>query len=168
MLASQKKTKRGVLGAVVLASILAVGGFAYTNVIAVDDVTNAGDGFEFVSDLAVDDESILWENDLQANPGTGDASVADNVVFKATATDPAVVNHNGAAGFLTTTVAYIQVVSVAGAGLSTPEEWFECVIDPALVNGATTADFTCDLSGGTTPVEFRDVDQFRAVIHDAA
>jgi outer membrane murein-binding lipoprotein Lpp len=159
MLAS-KKTKRGVIGAIVLAGVLAVGGYAYTNVATINDLTNAGDGVDTVSTLNVDDDSITWDN----NTTTPD--IADAVHFSATASG-ALANGGtpGAPEILATTVAYVQVVST-GATItngSTGGDWFACTT----TGGAATATFDCPLTGGTSPVAFADVDQFRAVINDA-
>lgn len=165
MLAS-KKTKRGVIGAIVLAGVLAVGGYAYTNVIVVNDLSNSGDGTDNVSDLSVDDDTIAWTDD---NAGTG-ADVATQVVFDATAGGSlSNASATGTASILATTVAYVQPVS-SGAdttpagtgGGSTAGAWYSCTTP----GGSATATFTCDTTTGGTPLKFVDIDQFRVVVHD--
>jgi hypothetical protein len=146
MLAS-KKTRRGVIGAVVLAGVLAIGGYALTNALIVEDISNAGDGEEIIAAVSVDDDSIDYTLDA-ANPGE-----IDGVTFDVTADGTGAANGN-AAEFLASTEVFIQLVD---GGAWTPAS------DCALTGGASTDTVTCTL---TTPVNVEDVDQFRVVVAD--
>jgi hypothetical protein len=157
MLAS-KKTKRGVIGAIVLAGVLAVGGYAYTNVATINDLTNAGDGQDTVSTLAVDDDTIKWDNNVT------DPSLADKVHFDASVTGSLANGGAGLANILPTTIANVQVVHTGNGGSSDLDAWYACT--NTLVAPAASATFDCDLTTSTNPVEFKDVDEFRAVIND--
>jgi hypothetical protein len=146
MLAS-KKTKRGVIGAIVLAGVLAVGGYAYTNALVVEDLSNAGTGEEFVSDLVVDDDSISFE------PNAVDPQIAEEVSFTATAAAPVGQVNAGAPTIEVTDDAFIRLIDGTGA-------WYECDVTSA--GGTATETFTCDLTG--TAIDFEDIDRVRVVL----
>src|SRR5688572_3284237 len=99
MLAS-KKTKRGVIGAIVLAGVLSVSGYALTNALTVDDLSNVGDGEAPVSDVTVDDDSIDYTL-VAADPST-----IETIEFSMTLADGAPLTE----AFLATSEVWIQVV----------------------------------------------------------
>ena len=137
MLAS-KKTKRGVIGAVVLAGVLATSGFAFTNSLSVDDAeNNAGYGQGEIADVTVADATIHY------TPTTGDPTTADAVTFDITTTD--VINP--------ATQAFVRVVSTG-----TWTDPGECTI--------TTLTVTCDLTGAAGLPQFADIDTFDVVVAD--
>jgi len=144
MLAS-KKTRRGVIGAVVLAGVLAVGGYAFTNALVVNDLSNSGDGQDIVADLTVDDDTIDYT--LTA----GDPSTADSVTFDVTA-DPGAFAGSGVEAILASTEVFLQLDSVAGT-------WETC----AVTTPGATATIDCTFAA---PVNVLDIDQFRVVVAD--
>lgn len=152
MLAS-KKTKRGVIGAVVLAGVLAISGFALTNALTVTDVSNAGDGLGTIATVAVSDDTIDYT--LNAT----DPSLVDAVGFTLTSTDD----------ILAGTEVWIQLVDTPTSG-STADEWIggaDCVVTGAPAATVTVAcDTTVATGGSTTNLEVEDIDQFRVVVAD--
>ena len=134
MKASMKK-KRGVVGAVVLAGILSVGGYALTNTITFEEAaTTAGFGSQEVRVLQVKD--IDYKLGSVANDGTGDMTKIYSIDFildKATITGANDAN------------AWINYNDGTAAGA-----WTSCgVINP------DAAIFTCDTSA--TPIAVQDI-----------
>lgn len=116
MLAS-KKTKRGVIGAVVLAGVLAISGYALTNTLTYEEAsTLAGFGEQEVQVLEVQDIDYTLD-------GT-DASEVDQIVFTL---DAGIVT-GGADG-----VAWVQINDTAA--------WETC---GAVADASTTV--TCDIA----------------------
>jgi hypothetical protein len=148
MLAS-KKTRRGAIGAVVLAGVLAVSGYALTNALTVTDVHNAGDGAGTVATVAVADNTIAYANNAT------DPSKADTVTFDATSS----------ATILASSKAFVQLITAAGTttgGSAAAGHWYTCTVTAG--SGTATGTFSCDLTGSL--LALADVDQFRVVVND--
>lgn len=139
-------------GIFVVGSCLIAGGYAYTNAIGINDLTNAGEVKSAVADVSVDNNSIAWTD-------AGDPmnrNIMASVQFTATSTGNIPATDKG----------YVQLVTTGATapGGSTPGEWFPCTVSST--GGSATETFTCDLTNGTTPLVLQDVDEFRTVVHD--
>jgi len=150
MLAS-KKTKRGVIGAVVLAGVLAVSGFAMTDVLVAPLLSHAGDGTGTIeNETATAMHYVL---------NTTNADQIDAVQFT--------LSHALLAGG----TAYIQPVTTGNAGnAASVKFWYSCVTSGTVsgLTASTTAP-VCDTSKATYATNYLlavDVDQTRVVAAD--
>lgn len=136
---ASKKTRRGLIGAVLLAGALTIGGYALTDVLVVPADSHAGDGQDAILQLTATNFHYSLNTTNPANVDSIDFDLDDNLLASGTV--------------------YVQPDSVAGT-------WYECVIT-GTVNGVAAADNhpVCDTTAGTQLAAV-DIDQVRVVAAD--
>lgn len=138
---NSKKSRKGAIGAAVLAGVLAVSGYALTDVLGVPADSHAGDGTEAI-------ENVVATNVHYTLNGT-DPSVVDSIEF---ALAPGVASGGAVWVQPVSTGATITAGSTAGA-------WYSCDI-------TTVTAPVCATTGAATPLAAADIDQVRVVAAD--